>query len=278
MSTAKVELAVANDPSPATDAGPPQNLGGRLIEVIEAVVDAGEPVGPRGLGRKTGIDRNAVWRLLQQLNELGILERNKEGYIPGPRLYYLGRLLAARDTLPAAARSILRTLVERFDETCYVCTLRGDSVVFLYEAQSSNPVRYVVDIGTSSPLHAGAAGRAILMALPPNEARETLERLELVALTAKTLRDAKTLLKLAAEDAERGYTVSFEERVPGGSAVAAPYFDGSGRCLGSVVLSCPAVRFSPERAEEIGIAVREAAEALSSRLGNRVEVRPESPA
>lgn len=260
----------ADDHESGAEAAPAQNLVGRLIEIIEAVVDAGEPVGPRGLARNIGIDRSAISRVLQQLNELGVLVRNQDGYTPGPRLYYIGRLLTARDTLPSAARSVLDGLVSRFDETCYVCTLQGDSIVFLYGVQSSNPVRYVVDIGTSSPLHAGAAGRAILAALPSDQAREILERVDLVAWTSRTLRSVDTLLRIAAEDAERGFTVSFEERVAGGSAVAAPYFDGSGRCQGSVVLSCPAVRFDPERVDEIGAAVRSAADALSARLGHDV--------
>jgi DNA-binding IclR family transcriptional regulator len=250
-----------------------QNLGGRLIDIMEAVVDAGEPVGPRGLARKIGIDRSAVWRVLQQLNELEILERRDDGYIPGPRLFYIGRLLAARDTLPSAARSILQGLVSRFDETCYVCTLHGDSVVFLYEVQSSQSVRYVVDIGKPSPLHAGAAGRAILSGMSPDDARTVLQSLDLTALTPKTIRSAETLLAMAVEDARRGYTVSFEERVAGGSAVAAPYFDGSGRCQGSVVFTCPAARFDPERVEEFGAAVRDAADALSGRLGHHIGSR-----
>ncbi|HVR33031.1 MAG TPA: IclR family transcriptional regulator [Acidimicrobiia bacterium] len=247
-----------------------KNLGGRLIDIMEAVVDAGEPVGPRGLARTVGIDRSAVWRVLQQLTELGILERREEGYIPGPRLFYIGRLLGARDTLPTAARSILNSLVAQFDETCYVCTLHGDSIVFLYEVQSSHPVRYVIDIGKPSPLHAGAAGRAILAGLTAEEASEILTRVDLTALTPRTIRDTDILLRMAAEDADRGYTVSLEERVPGGSAVAAPFFDGSGRCQGSVVFTCPAVRFDVERSEEIGKAVRAAADALSARLGYQV--------
>lgn len=256
--------------SDTSDKTPPKNLGARLVDIMEAVVDAGEPVGPRGLARAIGIDRSAVWRVLQQLSDLGVLEKRDDGYVPGPRLFYIARLLGVRDTLNAAARSILNSLVPRFNETCYVCTLHGDSVVFLYEAQSSHPVRYVIDIGRPSPLHAGAAGRAILSGLPPEEAREILSEMDLTPLTPNTVLDVNTLLEMAAEDDRRGYTVSLEERVVGGSAVAAPFFDASGRCQGSVVYTCPAARFDLDRVDEIGQAIREGADALSARLGFQV--------
>ena len=132
----------------------------RILRVIEAVVDAGAPVGPRGLARLTGIDRSAVGRILQQLGDLDVFERRPEGYVPGPRLFVLGRILSALDALPNAVRPLLGRLVAQFDETCYICALHGDVAVFTHEIQSSKPLRFVVELGRPVPLHAGAAGRS----------------------------------------------------------------------------------------------------------------------
>jgi DNA-binding IclR family transcriptional regulator len=244
----------------------PDGLIERTVRVIEAVVDAAEPVGPRGLSRSSGIDRSAVGRILQQLGELDVLERRSEGYVPGPRLFSLSRVLGARDSLRPAVAPVLGALVDRFDETCYVCAFHGDVAVFTHEIQSSKPLRLVVELGRPVPLHAGAAGRAILSGLESDEVRRVLGGGPLPRLTARTITDVEELVDVAEQDRLRGYSVSREERVSGGASVAAPFFDASGRCQGSVVYTSPLSRLDESQVEEIGGAVAEAAASLSAQL------------
>lgn len=248
-----------------TERRAPDGLIERTVRVIEAVVDADEPVGPRGLSRTAGIDRSAVGRILRQLGDLDVLERRAEGYVPGPRLYSLSRVLGARDSLRPAVGPVLGALVDRFDETCYVCAFHGDVAVFTHEIQSSKPLRLVVELGRPVPLHAGAAGRAILSGLAPDEMRAVLGH-SLPRLTPHTITDVDALVALAREDRERGYSVSRGERVSGGASIAAPFFDASGRCQGSVVFTSPVSRLDESEVAEIGRAVAEAASSLSARL------------
>lgn len=244
----------------------PDSLTERIIRVIEAVVDAAEPVGPRGLARSVGIDRSAVGRILVQLGELDVLERRPEGYVPGPRLIAMSRIMASRDTLPEAVGPVLGALVDRFDETCYVCAYHGDVAVFTHEIQSSKPLRFVVELGRPVPLYAGAAGRAILSALAPDVVRGILGEGPLPRLTEASITDPEELLALAVADRERGYTVSHEERVLGGAAIAAPFFDHMGRCQGSVVFTIPVSRLDETQVDDIGKAVAAAAQSLSDRM------------
>jgi IclR family acetate operon transcriptional repressor len=241
----------------------------RMFRVLEAVVDAAGPVGPRGLARSTGIDRSAVGRILQQLADLDVLERSDRGYVPGPRLFTLARVLEARDTLPVAIGPVLGALVDRFDETCYACAYHGDVAVFTHEVQSSKPLRFVVQLGQPVPLHAGAAGRAILAGLPPERLPMVLGDNPLPRLTEATMIDPTEIAAAAVLDRARGYTVSREERVPGGASVAAPFFDHIGRCQGSVVFTAPLARLPEDDVDEIGQAVAEAARTLSMRLRSR---------
>ena len=247
-----------------------ESLLSRVISIVEALVDAGEPVGPRALARTTGIDRSAVGRILQQLDSLEVLTGEEGKYEPGPRLLAIGRTLSALDTLPSAASAVLASLVSDFDETSYVCVLHGGAAVFLYESPSSKPLRYVVDLGRPVPLHAGAAGRAILAGLPGKEARALLEAADLHRLTENTVCDIDALLEMRRVDVDAGYSISREERVEGGVAVAAPFFDGTGQCRGSVVLTAPLSRIVHLDDNKVGVAVSDAAAMLSSRLGARL--------
>lgn len=244
-----------------------ESLLERATRVTEAIVEAGEPVGPRALARATGIDRSAVGRILKQLAELGMLTAVDGSYAPGPRLFTIGRVLSALDTLPVAAQAAVSSLVEEFDETSYVCTWRENSAVFLYEGQCSKPLRYVIELGRPVPLHAGAAGRAILAGLPEETVHELLGRGPLPALTDATITDVDTLIAQSTRDRQVGYSVSRQERVEGGFAIASPFFDRTGSCQGSVVLSAPVTRLADYDVDEIGRSVHRAAGGLSARLG-----------
>jgi DNA-binding IclR family transcriptional regulator len=233
---------------------------------MEAVVDAATPVGPRGLARLLGIDRSAVGRILRHLADLEILERQDEGYVPGTRLFTMARVLEAQDTLPVAIGPVLGALVSRFDETCYACAYHGGVAVFTHEVQSTKPLRFVVELGHPVPLHAGAAGRAILTGLEDEEIRDVLGTDPLPQLTPATITDVETILTVAANDRARGYSVSREERVAGGASIAAPFFDHGGRCQGSVVFTAPLSRLEESTIDTIGVAVAEAARVLSVRL------------
>ena len=182
----------------------------RAVTVVEAVVRAGQPVGPRALARDTGIDRSAVGRILRQLSDLGVLAKENGTYHPEGHLFTIGRVLSAQDTLQAAASAALSGLVAVYDETSYVCTLHGQSVVFLYECREPKPLRYVVEIGKPVPLHAGAAGRAILLGLSEDDARQLLAAGPLMALTDATITSVDTLLDIrqARTSQATGYSVS----------------------------------------------------------------------
>lgn len=251
---------------PATFRSGADSLTERAIRVIEAVVDAGEAVGPRGLARSLGIDRSTVGRILQQLTELDMFERRDDGYIPGPRLFSLGRVLGALDTLPGVIGPLLEDLVRRFDETCYVCAFHGDVAVFTHEVQSSKPLRFVVELGRPVPLHAGAAGRAILAGLGPDTGLAILGNEPLPQLTPNTIVDRSALIEAISTDVARGYTVSREERVQGGAAIAAPFFTRQDICQGSIVFTTPLSRLDDDQIDTIGSAVAAAARDLSRHL------------
>jgi DNA-binding IclR family transcriptional regulator len=67
--------------------------------------------------------------------------------------------------------------------------------------------------------------------------------------------------------------VSRGERVSASGAVAAPYFDAGGRCIGSIVFTCPDQRYDPAEEPKIAAAVLRAGNDLSRRLGYRDPAR-----
>lgn len=244
----------------------------KLVSLLEALAAHEHGIGVRELARDTGIDKSAVSRLFDQLCDLGVAEQSEVSgrFRAGPRLFALAATIHGRDTMWEAAEPIVRTLAARFDETCYLATRELDQIMFREKVDCDHTVRYVIDVGERSPLHAGAGGRAILAGLSPEEFEEVVERTELVSVTSQTITDADELRRQIREDRSRGYSMSMGERVIGGCAIAAPFFSAGGLCRGSIVLTCPAQRFDVRLAPEIADAVRSASRQLSARLGHTV--------
>src|SRR5262249_34913474 len=134
---------------------------------------------------------------------------------------------------------------------------------------SNHPIRVVLDVGQSAPIHVGAAGRAMLAGVSDEAIRETIGSYNPEKCTSRTIVDLDELLRHARKDRKRGYSFSIGERFAGGTGLAAPYFGPGGICVGSIVCTRPTARAN-DRREELGQAVLAAAIELSERLGGGV--------
>lgn len=246
-----------------------ETTASRLVTLVEAVAAHEDGVGVRELARTSGIDKSAVSRLFAQLEELGIVEKSvlSGRYTVGARLSAIAARVYQRSSLWGTAEPVVRQLAHDFNETCYLTIRDGAAVVFQHKVDCDRPIRYVIELGRVASLHAGAGGRAILAGLPLDEADRLIETMSLRSVTSRTITDPAELRQKVTEDRERGYSVSVGERVVGGMAIGAPFFEGDGTCGGSIVFTCPLERYDPSRTEEIAAAVVAAARELSLRLG-----------
>jgi DNA-binding IclR family transcriptional regulator len=258
-----------DDPEVPPGAPTGRSTVARIAAVLEALATTDGGVGVRALARSSGIDRSAVGRLLKQLSDLGLaVPADVPGrYAIGARLFAIAGAVTSRDELRAAARPALESLAARFNETSYLAVIEGGRVVYRDVIESSQPVRYVAELGVPTALHAGAAGRAILAGMSDEEYEAWQATAELGSLTPATVVAPDVLAALRATDRERGFSTSRGERVSGGAAVAAPFVDAGGRVRGSLVVTCPETRLPAARAAEIGAVVLVTAQHLSWRLG-----------
>lgn len=248
-----------------------QSTATKVIKLLESLAEHADGVGVRDASREIGVDKSAVSRIFDQLEEVGFAVQDPVSarYHVGPRLFSLAAAIHGRDTLWQAAEPILRDLVATFNETCYLARRTDDKIVFRDKVDCTHPVRYIIDPGEHAPLHAGAGGRAILLGMDDAEIEAIIDRTGLPAVTPNTITDRDELFRQIHEDRRRGYAMSMGERVPSGSAIAAPYYNTDGTCVGSIVLTCPAERFDIRRAPQIADAVTKASRDLSRRLGYR---------
>lgn len=228
------------------------------------------------LARRLGVPRSTVFRLLVTLENLGFVERTRDGrsYRLGLAILRLGFDYLASQDMVELGRPLLEALR---DDTGFAASLvvrDGRDVVYLHRAPSRSPFSTTVSVGTRLPAHATVFGHVLLgdMSLAALKALYPEKRLE--ARSPSTPTDADALFELVQMIRARGWVLAegfFEAHI---CTVAAPVRDQDGRIVAAIGLTVPGSQIAPDRRDEFVAAVSATAERLSTLLNFRPEPVP----
>jgi DNA-binding IclR family transcriptional regulator len=123
-----------------------------------------------------------------------------------------------------------------------------------------------VGIGVTAPLHAGSPGKLLLAYMPSDEIAEVLEKIELVALTKKTITSREKLLQELAVIRRQGWATSFGERIEGVSSLSVPVKDRENKIVASINILGPFVRLGEKRLMGYLDMLKEVGRSISNRL------------
>jgi DNA-binding IclR family transcriptional regulator len=218
----------------------------------------------------TGYTRNRIARLTGTLRHRGylMLDTARGRYLPGPKLWALGKAFELTRGLPLLARPILRQLALSTGESASLYIREGLERVVLAREEGTRAIRYAVAEGQRMELHAGAGGK-LLLAYASQEVISTLFSKSSLRVQrgARTIGD-ETRLRLELEVIRRqGYACSLSERIEDAGALAAPVFDGGGELVAALGIAGPASRFGAKSHGPYLEATLAAARDLSRLLG-----------
>lgn len=222
------------------------------------------------LSRATGLQRAVVSRIARYLDGQGFIVLNPASgkYRLGPAAIDLGRRAEASFDLSAVCQPILVDLADRENETVILTKFDKDrqTAVCIDQIESQQEgLRVFEKIGTSFPLHAGAAPKAILALLADAEQADYLAG-PLISYTDKTKSDSRALRQDLELSVARGYAISHEETYPGVVGIAAGFVDGEGAPVGSIAIAGPIYRFGETRIRDAGHQLRDAANEIARRI------------
>jgi IclR family KDG regulon transcriptional repressor len=214
--------------------------------------------------------KSTASRRLAAMEAAGFLDRDpaSQRYHLGIRMVTLGHLARQATPLQRAARPFLAQLTEATGETSDLVLLRDREAVNVEAVESPRPMKHVGWAGRHIPLHATAAGKALLAWLPEATVRELLE-LPLRSYTPRTIRSVEALMAELHEVQRAGHSTSmgeFEEDLVG---VAAPVMNHIGEVVASITIGAPAGRAGPTAMPHLIHSVVDAAEVMSAKLGYR---------
>ncbi len=250
----------------------------RAIQVLDLLARKGG-LGARAVAQQLSLPVGSVHRLLIDLSDEGVVERNAEG---GWQLSY--RLLAITDlqldgvAFPRLARPFCESIAEKTRETVNVNVLSGEGCVCIDKVRGNEGMQLDMRIGSRGPLNCGGAGKAMLSYMPEAR-REEVYTHPLPALTSHTIVAADRLREEIGRIRHRFYSIDDQEVVMGVYCVAVPLLDRSGHSVGAMSVTGPSVKKpGADNVMPVVALLWDACEHVSRRLGYAGEWPPTAAA
>lgn len=268
------ETGKATRPVPALDERYRVQSVGRALDLLELVANQGrEGARLTDLARDLSLSKAAAYAILQTLLAHGFIVDFGEGsnrrYRLGMMLARLGDLAVANTVLTDVALPELRQLTNELGMTSRVAILDDGHAVVIGRVDAPGAVRFDAALGRRELPHCSAVGKAMLAALPANEAEHILNQFELPQRTPHTITDVGQLMQQLTEVAERGYAVDDEEDTEGVACIGACVLDRNGRPAGAISVTSLKQRDWASRKEEIAAKVIQCARRISGQLSGR---------
>jgi DNA-binding IclR family transcriptional regulator len=276
-------MGTAGDP--VTGTGPKSQIQAvdRSVALLDAVARAG-PGGAslRELCETVGLHQSTGRTILAALVLHGLVAQHEQSrrYRLGPRVFSLNQIYLAQTELAVVSAPVLRRLWELTAETVHLAVLQGSrrvdiSVLVGPQLLNINPSARASD-GASVPLERTAAGKVLLAGLDAEELMALRRDADWEYFAAHPRPLTETLLAELRDVRAQGYATNVEEGAIGVCGVAAPVLDQIGRTVAALCVGYPAARYSPEYADAMLKAVRDAAAELSTIMGAQPTAGPQT--
>ncbi|MEU5030590.1 IclR family transcriptional regulator [Streptomyces milbemycinicus] len=218
MTTAAVPRGQGEEARP--DGRSPKSVLGKVGLILSAFGDGDLSLSLTELTARTGVAKATVHRLLQELVDCGLLERDGSDYRLGLQLYAIGLRAPRQRTLRQAARPVLENLAQTLDSPVTLSVPHGSELLCIdnvgrHRNRAGAPVG-----GRLLQLHSTAPGKLTLALLPEQYPLAPLAP-RMRRMTAHTF-TAERLPRELARIREQGYATEVEEHRLGYFAVAVP--------------------------------------------------------
>jgi IclR family pca regulon transcriptional regulator len=180
----------------------------------------------------------------------------------------LGFSYLASSSLSTLAQPILEHVIELVHESSSVGVLEDDQVVYIARATAKRVMSIGLSVGSRFPAFCASMGRVLLSGMTAPELAAYLNRVELTALTPKTIIDKALLADVIARVRKQGFALNDEELELGHRSIAVPVKDRKGDIIAGMNIGVHAARVSvAELVDRLLPILREHARMLEQLLG-----------
>ena len=228
-------------PADAAKAGGIQVLA-RAARILRALDREHNGLTLSQLATRVQLPRSTVHRVVNALQAEGFVASASAngGVRLGPELMRLA--LGMRREIRHELHPHVAALAAELEETVDLAVLEGNVVRFIDQVASSRLLRAVSSIGAAFPLHCTANGKAVLAALPEDEALALLPA-KLERYTEATIVSRGSLLRELDDVRKRGFAYDREEHHEGITAIGVALRDPLGPVV-AISVPVPTQRFA----------------------------------
>ncbi|PGL68971.1 IclR family transcriptional regulator [Bacillus sp. AFS055030] len=216
----------------------------------------------------SGIPKTSVYRMVMSLEEMGFLDKDRDGkYALGLLFLQFGHLVSERLDIRQVALPIMHKLHDEVGEAVNLIVKDGKDAIYIEKLDTKQPVRLYTAIGRRTPLYAGACSRVILAYLPHDEKEQYLQEIDLKPIASGTITDKEQLRHVLEESLKTGYSFSRSELENHTSAIAAPIFNYQGQVIAGISIAGLDVNYQEDRLPQLIEKVKDAAQEISRKFG-----------
>ncbi|MDN3354331.1 IclR family transcriptional regulator [Actinomadura sp. DC4] len=253
--------------SPAKRDGSSDGMGGldRAAAILGAFDATHRELTLAALVARCGMPRSTTHRTADRMIRLGWLDKPKDRYRVGNRLFEISSLAPIRHELRETVLPYLQDLHNATKTTVQLGVLDGTQVLVVDKITGHRPMPMLSQPGGTIPAYCSGLGRAILAHSDTATIDAVLDA-DLPARTPRTLTSKVAILRELTAIPPRGLAVDREEGNIGVSCVAAPIFGPLGDVVAALSVTGPT---GLVRVDRVGPAIRLAAAAASRAYSTR---------
>jgi DNA-binding IclR family transcriptional regulator len=214
---------------------------------------------------RCGMPRSTTHRTADRMLRLGWLDRPRDRYRIGNRLFEISSLAPIRHELREAVLPFLQDLYNATKTTVQLGVLDRTQILVVEKITGHRPMPMLSQVGGTIPAYCSGLGRAIL-AFSDSETIDIVLNADMPARTPRTLTNPVAIVRELTAIPHRGWAVDREEGNIGVTCVAAPIFGPLGDVVAALSVTGPSTLV---RADRTGPAVRLAAAAASRAYSTR---------
>ncbi len=211
----------------------------RLVRILETFSTDRTVQTAAEIGRRAGLPSSTAHRIVDDLVEAGLLERDEHHRVRlGLRLWELALRGSRALRLRQAALPFMERVQARLREHTQLAVLEQVEALFLERLSSPTSGANITRVAGRLPLHASSSG-LVLLAYADADVVERVFAKPLQAVSPETITDAAVLRRALADVRRRGHVVApgSIERVSTG--VAVPVRDERGRVIAALSVVLP---------------------------------------
>lgn len=159
----------------------------------------------------------------------------------------------------------MKKLAKEFNENVVLHVYHDYNAMCIERIEAQNVVKIASEIGSRTPLHAGASSKIVLAYQSTEIIKDVISR-GLKKFTDNTITDENVLLEDLSKIRKLGYAISFGEIDEGVSAVAVPIIDDRGELLYGLSIVAPTSRMEIKGIEKIKIRLLDSTKDISAKI------------